>query len=139
MNKRLLAVLLLTGSCFLSGWSQQLPDSLVSYLEIAARNNPEVRQKLYEYQAALEKVPQAGSLPDPELTAGVMLRPMELVNGRQVADLKLMQMFPWFGVLRNAKDEMSLMAKAKFEVFRDAKLKVDYDVSSTYGKKDAWI
>jgi outer membrane protein TolC len=132
MNKRLLAVLLLTGSCFLSGWSQQLPDSLVSYLEIAARNNPEVRQKLYEYQAALEKVPQAGSLPDPELTAGVMLRPMELVNGRQVADLKLMQMFPWFGVLRNAKDEMSLMAKAKFEVFRDAKLMVDFDVSSTW-------
>jgi len=35
---------------------------------------------------------------------------MELVSGNQVADIKLMQMFPWFGVLRNAKDEMSFMA-----------------------------
>ena len=43
-----------------------------------------------------------------------------------------MQMFPWFGVLKNAKDEMSLMAKAKFESFRDAKLQVFYDVQRTW-------
>jgi outer membrane protein TolC len=131
-NKRLLAIVVLAGSCFFSGLSQQLPDTLVSYLGIAAGNNPEVRQKLIEYQAALQGIPQAASLPDPELTAGVMLMPMELVNGRQLADLRLMQMFPWFGVLRNAKDEMSLMASAKFEVFRDAKLKVSYNVSSAW-------
>lgn len=132
MNKRLLAIVLLAGSCFFSGLSQQLPDTLVSYLGIAANNNPEVRQKLNEYQAALQSIPQAASLPDPELTAGVMLMPMELVNGRQLADLKLMQMFPWFGVLRNAKDEMSLMARAKFEDFRNTRLKVSYDVSSSW-------
>jgi outer membrane protein TolC len=57
---------------------------------------------------------------------------MELVNGNQVADLRLMQMFPWFGVLRYGKDEMSLMAKAKFELFRDAKLQVYYDVQRTW-------
>jgi outer membrane protein TolC len=43
-----------------------------------------------------------------------------------------MQMFPWFGVLRYGKDEMSLMAKAKFELFRDAKLQVFYDVQRTW-------
>jgi outer membrane protein TolC len=43
-----------------------------------------------------------------------------------------MQMFPWFGVLKNAKDEMSLMAKAKYETFRDAKLQVFYDVQRTW-------
>jgi outer membrane protein TolC len=57
---------------------------------------------------------------------------MELVNGNQVADIRLMQMFPWFGVLKNAKDEMSLMAKAKFELFRDAKLQVFYDVQRSW-------
>ena len=132
INKRFTAILLLAGTCLLSGWGQQLPDSLVSYLAIASHNNPEIRQKLYEYQAALQSVPQAAGLPDPELTAAVMLMPMELVNGRQVADIRLMQMFPWFGVLRNAKDEMSLMARAKFETFLDAGLKVSYDVSSSW-------
>jgi outer membrane protein TolC len=108
------------------------PDSLYKYLEIAAKNNPTVLQRFYEYQASLQKIPQAGSLPDPELSAGVFLSPMELVSGNQVADLRLMQMFPWFGVLRYAKDEMSLMAKAKFELFRDAKLQVFYDVQRSW-------
>jgi len=108
------------------------PDSLQFYLETAAKNNPTVLQKFAEYQAALQKVPQVGSLPDPELSLGVFLSPMELVGGNQVADIRLMQMFPWFGVLKNAKDEMSLMAKAKFETFRDSKLQLYYDVQRTW-------
>jgi len=107
-------------------------DSLFYYLEIAAKNNPVVLQKFNEYQAALQKIPQAGSLSDPELSLGAFLSPMELVNGNQVADIRLMQMFPWFGVLKSAKDEMSLMANAKFELFRDAKLQVFYDVQRTW-------
>jgi len=119
-------------SFWVIGNSQQYPDSLLRYLEIAAGNNPSVLQKFNEYQAALQKIPQAGGLPDPELSAGFFLKPMELINGNQVADLRLMQMFPWFGVLKSAKDEMSLMAKAKFELFRDAKLQVFYDVQRTW-------
>jgi len=113
---------------FLKAYSQ---DSLAYYLEMAGKNNPAVLQKFIEYEAALQKVPQVGSLPDPELSTGVFLSPMELVSGRQVADIRLMQMFPWFGVLKNAKDEMSLMAKAKFETFRDAKLQLYFEVQRT--------
>ena len=108
------------------------PDSLQFYLESAARNNPAVLQKFIEYKAALQKVPQVGGLPDPSLSLGVFLTPMELVGGNQVADIRLMQMFPWFGVLKNAKDEMSLMAKAKLESFRDAKLQLIFDVQRTW-------
>lgn len=107
-------------------------DSLSFYLTMAAKNNPAVLQKYSEYQAAFQKIPQVGSLPDPELNMGVFLSPMELVSGNQVADLRLMQMFPWFGTLRAAKDEMSLMANAKYELFRDAKLQVFYDVQSVW-------
>jgi len=120
----------------LSSWliihGQQYPDSLIKYLEIAAKNNPAGLQKFSEYKAALQKIPQAGSLSDPELSMGFFLKPMELVNGNQIADIKLMQMFPWFGVLRNAKDEMSLMANARFELFRDTKLQVFYDLQRTW-------
>lgn len=115
---------------FTSAYSQS--DSLVNYLEIAAKNNPAVRQKFAEYRASLQKIPQAGSLSDPQLDIGVFLSPMELVNGNQVADIRLMQMFPWFGVLRNAKDEMSHMANARFDQFRDAELQVYYDVQRTW-------
>lgn len=107
-------------------------DSLYHYLELAAKNNPGIRQQFEEYKAALEKVPQAGSLPDPEFTAGYFLTPMELPMGNQVADLSIMQMFPWFGVLKNGKDEMSLMAQAKLESVRDAGLQLSLDVKRTW-------
>jgi outer membrane protein TolC len=116
-----------------SGQSQNDPkDSLYYYLELAAKNNPSVLQKFYDYQAALQKIPQIGSLPDPELSIGVFLKPMELIGGNQIADIRLMQMFPWFGTLKAAKDEMSLMANAKYESFLEARLQVFYDVQSTW-------
>lgn len=124
--------ILIIASIITLGISSYSQDSLMNYLEIAAKNNPTVLQRLAEYEASLQKVPQVGSLPDPELSTGIFLSPMELVGGKQVADIRLMQMFPWFGVLKAAKDEMSLMAKAKLETLRDAKLQVFYDVQRTY-------
>lgn len=117
-------------SAYSQSYSQT--DSLLQYLTIAAKNNPSVQQKFYEYQAALQKVPQVGNLPDPQLNLGVFIQPMELVNGNQVADFRLMQMFPWFGTLKAAKDEMSLMARAKYESFRDAKFQVFFEVKRTW-------
>jgi outer membrane protein TolC len=130
-NKRSL-LLFLTLMITFYALGQQMHDSLALYLEIAAKNNPAVQQRFNEYQAALQKVPQAGSLPDPELSIGFFPSPMELVNGNLFAEVRLMQMFPWLGVLKSAKDEMSLMAKAKFELYRDTRLQVYYDVRRTW-------
>lgn len=111
---------------------QAQTDSLESYLSIAAKNNPSLLQKYSEYQAALQKVPQVGTLPNPELSLGVYLSPMELISGKQYADIKLMQMFPWFGTLKAAKDEMSLMAKARYETMQDTKAQLFYEVQQAW-------
>lgn len=129
-NSIIISMVLFIGPVY--SYSQQNPDSLYFYLELAAENNPIVLQRFSEYEAALKKIPQVGTLPDPQLDLGVFITPMELLGGKQVADMRLMQMFPWFGVLKNAKDEKSLMAKSKFELFRDAKLQVWYDVQRTW-------
>ena len=107
-------------------------DSLETYLSISAKNNPSVLQKYSEYQVALQRVPQVGSLPDPELSLGMFLSPMEISSGKQYADIKLMQMFPWFGTIKAAKDEMSLMAKARYETLQDAKAQLFYDVERSW-------
>ena len=52
--------------------------------------------------------------------------------GNQQADIRLMQMFPWFGMLRTQKDEASKMAMAQYEVFRDAKNRLYYQVKNTW-------
>ncbi|MGQ9620134.1 MAG: hypothetical protein ACUVTX_04030 [Bacteroidales bacterium] len=90
----IIIILLLAHACGYSSYSRQPEDSLMHYLEIASKNNPGLLQKFTEYKAALQKVKQVGSLPDPELNMGVFFTPMELLSGNQVADIRLMQMFP---------------------------------------------
>lgn len=109
-----------------------LSQSLEEYLRIAAENNPELKAYFNDYSAALERVPQVGSLPDPELDMGFFLRPMEFPMGNQRAQLQLMQMFPWFGTLGARKDEASKMALARFELFQDVQNRLVFQVKNTW-------
>lgn len=106
--------------------------SLDDYLIIAAENNPNLKSKYIQYQAALERVPQVGSLPDPQLSFGFFIMPMERYMGNQVAEISIMQMFPWFGTLGAAKNEMASMAKAKYEEFNEAKSILFYEVRANW-------
>jgi len=107
-------------------------ESLTDYLKMAAQNNPEVKAAYHRYQAALEKVPQAGSLPDPEASFGFYPEPMELMGGDQLGNVQLMQMFPWFGTLKAAKDEASKMALAQYEAYHAAKAGLSYQVRQSW-------
>lgn len=117
---------------FLGVQSTSFSQSLDEYLKVAAENNPELKAYFNEYLASLEKVHQVGALPDPELTMGFFFQPMERFMGNQQADIQLMQMFPWFGMLKTQKDEASKMALAQYEVFQDAKYRLFYQVKNTW-------
>lgn len=112
--------------------SLQAQDTLQEYLEMAMQNNPAVQSSFKQYEAALEKVNQKGALPDPQFTAGIFLRPMELLMGNQRAEMSLMQMFPWFGMNRVQKNEATLMAEAKFHAFREEKNRLAFQIKETY-------
>ncbi|NLX73207.1 MAG: TolC family protein [Bacteroidales bacterium] len=96
-------------------------DSLSFYLEYAAKNNPELKGYFLNYQASLEKIPQAGAWSDPQLDIGFFVKPMDIVGGQQIADITLMQMFPWFGTKKAAQTEAVHMAQMAYEQFREAK------------------
>ena len=107
-------------------------DSLSVYLELAGKNNPGLQSKYLEYSAALERVPQAGSLPDPTAQLGFFLKPMQLMDGNQLGNIQIMQMFPWFGTLKAAKDEASQMALMKFEEANDFRNLLKSQVKSSW-------
>ncbi|MDR2765745.1 MAG: TolC family protein, partial [Tannerella sp.] len=96
-------------------------DSLPSYLRMAAENNPGVKAGFLTYQAALQKIPQAGAWQDPQLDMGFFLQPMEITDGKQVANIQWMQMFPWFGTRKAARTEAQHMAQMAFEQFRETR------------------
>jgi outer membrane protein TolC len=112
--------------------------SINEYLQIAGANNPVLKAKYNEYYSALEKVPQAGALPDPELSFAMFISKeglyMERFMGQQLSDISIMQMFPWFGSLDAAKNEATYMAQMKFASFQESKTNLFHDVRSTWYK-----
>ncbi len=106
--------------------------TLDEYLKTAAQNNPLLKAKFNQYLAAMEKVPQVGSLPDPQVTFGYFISTPETRVGAQQWSVALMQKFPWFGLLKTQKDAATLFAKAKYEEFEQAKSNLFFEVKNTY-------
>lgn len=105
--------------------------SLEDYLLEAAKNNPGLQAAYAQYQATAEQVNQV-SMPNPEFQAGVFLRPMERFMGNQSTDLRLMQMFPWRGMLTSQKEEAYQMSQAEYFRFLDKKNQLFLEVKSIW-------
>jgi outer membrane protein, heavy metal efflux system len=105
---------------------------LMQYLKTGAENNPGLEANFYEYNAALEKIPQVGALPDPRVSFGYFVSPLETRVGPQRTKIGISQMFPWFGTLNSREDVAVQLALAKFEVFEEAKSRLFFDIKSTY-------
>lgn len=116
----------------LTGMAQDTKESLNAYLKIAAENNPGLKSKFIDYMAAMEKVPQVGTLPDPQFAFGYFINPVETRLGPQKATLGLKQAFPWFGLLRSKENVATEMAKAKYEIFENSKSNLYFEVKTAY-------
>lgn len=124
--KNIIALLLLFSGLGLNA------QTLEEYFKIAADNNPGLLSQYREFEAALEKVPQVSSLPDPSLSVSAFGQMVETRVGPQQARFSLSQMFPWFGTLKAQGDAAALMAESKYQSFLDAKNKLYYEVSAAY-------
>ncbi len=133
MNKLIkIRYILITLSLMFGGGILHSQDMLDAYLVEAANNNPGLKSKFSDYLAALEKVPQAGALPDPQVSFGYFIQPVETREGPQRAKISVSQMFPWFGTLGAKEDAATQMAKSKYEKFEEAKSRLFYNVKSTF-------
>jgi outer membrane protein, heavy metal efflux system len=90
-----------------------------SYLQKALENNPGLKAQYKTWEAAQQQVDISGSLPDPTLSAGFFIPPMERFMGNQWYDIGLMQMFPWFGTLGKQKSAAEKIAESQYHQFRD--------------------
>ena len=115
-----------------NGWTQENDKALNDYLIMAAKNNPGLRASFNEYMAAMEKVPQAGTLPDPQFAFGYFINPIETRLGPQKATFGLQQAFPWFGLLSAREDASSELAKAAYEVFENKKSNLYFEVKTAF-------
>ena len=102
--------------------------TLDEYFKTAAENNPGLQSKYKEFEAALQKVHQVNSLPDPTVSFSYFIPKMM----SQRASISLTQMFPWFGTLSAQGNSAALMAEAQYQSFLDAQNQLYYEVSAAY-------
>jgi outer membrane protein, heavy metal efflux system len=109
-----------------------LAQTLDDYFKTAAENNPGLQVIYKAFEAAMQKVPQVNTLPDPTLSFGYFISPVETRVGPQRAKFSLSQMFPWFGTLKSRGDVATLQAEAKYQAFLDARNRLYFQVAAAW-------
>ena len=92
---------------------------LEAYINEALDRNPGIGQSFARYQAALQRLPQVSSLPDPTLGLTQYLRSPETRVGPQTTTLSLSQKLPWFGKLSD-KEKVAAKEAAVFQSIHEA-------------------
>ncbi len=124
--------LIIIFSMMLFGFQKTKAQTLEDYFKTAAENNPGLQAQYKMFEATLERIPQARALEDPTLSVGYYAPSMETLMGKQVADISLSLMFPWFGTLKARGDQAALLADAQYQAFLDAKNKLYFEIAKAY-------
>ena len=128
MNRYAIYLLLFTASLSV-GFGQS---NLDTYLELAVQNNPGMRARYAEFDAAMQKVPQMGTLEDPNLRVSAFGQMVETRTGAQMLNLSLEQMFPWFGTLKEQRNAAALNAEVAFESYKIERNELRLKVKELY-------
>jgi len=123
----------------MTGFTRELPEEKIVLSEIikeALRENPHVQAAQREWKAALERIPQAKSLPDPMLRYSHFGQSIETRLGPQRNKVSLSQKLPFFGKL-SLKGEIARSSALSLEeeysaVKADVVLKVKHIFFSLY-------
>ena len=119
------------GSAYATGIDNK-EDSLAVYIAEAIRNNPGLKSEYQAYQAQLTNAQGAGVLNDPQLNVGLFPQAMHHVNGKQLATITIMQMFPWFGTLKAGREQMGYKAQEAYQKFREKSLSTAFNVEKQW-------
>lgn len=112
----------------INGYSQ----SVETFVEMAKAYNPGLKSLKLEYDAALLKADQVRDWPDPKVSLGLGVLPVETRLGAQRVKIGVSQMIPWKGSL----DAKSKMVRSKAEVkshFDEVKeIDIEHMIRSAY-------
>ncbi len=127
MKRIIISVFIIFFSCNLI-YSQSLND----YFLIAAENNSSLKASYKEYEAAIQKITQAKSLPDPQIGFGFYLSPNGNPFFQENLRISLSQALPWLGTLKAEGDAYALEADALFHNFINERNYLYFEVSKIY-------
>jgi outer membrane protein, heavy metal efflux system len=104
----------------------------------ALERNPEVGAAYHRWRASLERVPQARTLPDPQLGLGFVFDEVDRNSEYMGERYSISQMLPWFGKLGLQGDIAMQEAEADARRYEAARLAAVAEVTSAWFEY-AWL
>ena len=108
------------------------PTPLEALVRHALANNREIQAARYHASALGHRVPQAASLPDPQLVTTAFLESIQTAAGPQEVAMSLQQKFPWFGKRALRSQVASRDAMAAYSRLAATELAVVEQVKRAY-------
>ncbi len=107
------------------------------YLDVADNQNPELQAMRLKYDLAVERVEEAGALPDTEIGAGLFVSEPETRTGAQKARFSIRQMLPWFGGITAREALAGSMAEVDYLDWVIARRKLRLETARGYYRLQA--
>ncbi len=102
------------------------------YFQIAVEQNPELASIRHEVEAQRQRSPQVRALPDPEVSAGYYINPVNETSFPARFSVSAMQMFPWFGTLDARGNVEESIADAMHHSFTARQLEIISEVQDLW-------
>jgi outer membrane protein TolC len=130
--RMMLGVLLVVAFADGAPGAEQEPNRLLivkDYLEYAEAHNAGLKSSYQQWQAAVEEVPQAKAMPDPQMQYGYYTRQSDMQMNQMIS---VMQMFPWFGKIDAMTESAIKTASAEHQKYQAARLALFKEVKDGF-------
>jgi len=115
-----------------------IPVSIISalpveeYIRMVLENNPSLKTAYYKHQSQLELRSASGYLPDPMLSAGYSLSPVETRLGAQEWRISARQDLPWAVIFGDDEKIADYSARSGMEDYENMKEKIIFEIKRNY-------
>ncbi len=106
--------------------------SLEEYLGIAVENSPSLQAAYKAFEVSTKQEERAKALPDPKVSTGIFISPIETRLGAQQARFSLSQTLPWFGTLEAKEAVAKHKSDEKYQAFALKKRQLLMEVKQAY-------
>lgn len=114
------------------GQGLDAPSTLSEYVALALENNAGLRASFEQWRAAVERVPQVSTLPEPQFSYTNFIEEIQTRTGPQQNRFQLSQQFPWFGKLQRNGEAASARAESVWWNVQSRAVTLTRDVKDAY-------
>jgi len=105
---------------------------------MAAKNRPEIQAAYADFEAEVERVSVVTGFPNPNLSMGYFISPIETRVGPQLFRASLSQRIPWWGEIRSSENAQKAKAEVAFQKYIVALNDLYIEVSEAYATYFEW-